>query len=194
MATDPSQDTERLLAAVRSGDLAARDRLIARIYEDVRRAAARLMWNARPEHTLQPTALANEALLKLLAGDAIRSATDREHIYRAAVQAMRQVLIDHHRRRSTAKRVGGWRRRVLDEVLEHLHQARNTDIEALDEALDRLAAIDARACLVTTFHAFLGLDLAETARALEISLATAERDWKYARSWLRAQLRPEEPA
>ncbi|MFO0887924.1 MAG: ECF-type sigma factor [Isosphaeraceae bacterium] len=194
MTPDGTSDSElaELLTGVRSEDAAARDRLVGLIYDDLRRAAARLMRRARPDHTLQPTALANEALARLLASGMLTDSRDREHLYRAAVLAMRRVLVDHHRHRNAAKGPGRLRRHPLDVVLDNLHREQGVDVESLDEALDRLAQIDPRACLVTTFHSFLGLGFPDVAEALEISLATAERDWKYARAWLRQQLRPEE--
>jgi RNA polymerase sigma factor (TIGR02999 family) len=188
----PPEELDALLAASRDGDTAARDRLVALLYDDLRRAAARLMRRARPDHTLQPSALVHEALLKLLAGDTLRTAADRQHLYRAAVQAMRQVLTDHHRHRASRRGPGRWGRHPLDVVLDHLTSGQGVAVEALGEALDRLAAVDARACLVTTFRFFLGLSLAEAAEALEIAEATAERDWRFARAWLRDELRPGE--
>src|SRR5262245_29166372 len=95
----PPEDLDTLLSRLGDGGTVARDRLVALLYDDLRRAAARLMRHVRPDHTLQPSALVHEALLKLLAGDALRTAADRQHLYRATVQAMRQVLIDHHRHR-----------------------------------------------------------------------------------------------
>src|SRR6516165_2718658 len=96
---DPALD--QLIAVVRGGDTAVRDRLVALLYDDLRRTAAGLMRRERPDHTLQPSALVNEAVLKLLHSRALQTANDREHAYRLIVQAMRQVLIDHARRRRT---------------------------------------------------------------------------------------------
>src|SRR5688572_17399864 len=96
----PPEELDALFAALRDGDTTARDRLVALLYDDLRLAAARLMRRVRPDHTLQPSALVHEALVKLLAGDTLRTATDRQHLYRATVRAMRQVLTDHHRHRA----------------------------------------------------------------------------------------------
>ena len=178
---------EELLAAARRGEVDARDRLIALLYDDLRRTAGRLMRSQRPDHTLQPTALVNEAVLKLLTGNTLQDAIDRQHLARAAVQAMRQVLVDHHRHRASRKGPGRWQRQSLESA-RVLTRNPGLQVEALDEALDRLAAVDARACLVSTFHVFLGLSLPAVGEALEISQATVERDWQYARAWLREQL------
>lgn len=182
----------RLLCAAREGDLAAWDRLVRLLLDDFHRAAEDLMGSERVDHTLQPTALVNEALIKVIEGGFIADARDREHLFRAVAQAMRQVLSDHRRRRAARKRAGGGRRRPFDDVLDRLASTQRIDLGALDEALDRLATVDARACLVTTFHSFLGLSIPRVAEVLEISRATAERDWMFARAWLRDQLRPED--
>jgi RNA polymerase sigma factor (TIGR02999 family) len=188
----PPENLHALLAAVRDGDSTARDQLVALLYDHLRLSAARLMRHVRPDHTLQPSALVHEALIKLISSDLFQTATDREHVYRAAVRAMRQVLIDHHRHRTSRKRPGAYRRHPLDTVLDHFATVEGIPFADLNEALDGLVKVDARACLVVTFHIFLGMSLPEVGTSLELSQKTVERDWRFARAWLRDQLKPDE--
>jgi RNA polymerase sigma factor (TIGR02999 family) len=186
---DPALD--QLIAAVRAGDTAARDRMVALLYNDLHRSAADLMRRERPDHTLQPSALVNEAVLKVLGSRALQTANDRDHAYRMIVQAMRRILVEHARRRRTRQgRLG--LRHPLDVAIDHVEQVHRVPMSGLDEALDRLAVVDARACIVTTFHSLLGMSLPEVARALEVAEATVMRDWAFARAWLLDQLGPEE--
>jgi RNA polymerase sigma factor (TIGR02999 family) len=166
----------------------ALDGLVRAIYDELRRIAGRLMLRERPGHTLQPSALVHEALIRLFAGKAFENPADRQRVLAAAVVAMRQVLIDHHRHRQAAKRGGGWQRHPLDDVLAYFENTQRLDFLALDEALDRLAGLNPRQCLVVTFHSFLGLPMSEIAETLEISLKSVERDWRLARAWLKDQL------
>jgi RNA polymerase sigma factor (TIGR02999 family) len=166
----------------------ARDGLVRAIYDELRRIGARLMLRERPGHTLQPSALVHEALIRLFAGNAFDDPADRQRILAAAVLAMRQVLIDHHRHRHAAKRGGGWQRHPLDDVLAYFENNQGLDFLALHEALDRLAGLNSRQCLVVTFHSFLGLPMPEIAETLGVSLKTVERDWRLARAWLRDQI------
>jgi RNA polymerase sigma factor (TIGR02999 family) len=184
----PSADEEGRQRKADGGGAGEVDRLTASLHVELRRAAARLLRRQRPDHTLQPTALVNEAWLKLFVGGVPGAVASREHLYRAAVKAMRQVLTDHHRRRNRSKRSGRWRRHPIDAAVDRLNEHSQLAVEALDEALDRLAGVDSRACLVTTFHGLLGMSLNDVSKTLEISPATAERDWQFARGWLRMQL------
>jgi RNA polymerase sigma factor (TIGR02999 family) len=186
---DPALD--QLIAAVRAGDTAARDRMVALLYDDLRRTAADLMRRERPDHTLQPSALVNEAVLKLLRSQALQTANDRDHAYRMIVLAMRQVLIDHARRRRTKQGKLGIRH-PLDAVIDHIEQGHRVPLPSLDAALDRLAVVRPRACIVTTFHSLLGMSLPEVAEVLEVAPSTVMRDWDFARAWLLDQLDPEE--
>jgi RNA polymerase sigma factor (TIGR02999 family) len=186
---DPALD--QLIAAVRAGDTPARDRMVALLYDDLRRAAAALMRRERPDHTLQPSALVNEAVLKLLRSRALQTTNDRDHAYRMIVQAMRRVLADHAKQRTRRGPPGS--RHPLDAAIDHVERVHRVPMSSLDEALDRLAVVNARACIVTTFHSLLGMSLPEVARALEVAEATVMRDWAFARAWLLDQLDPEEP-
>jgi RNA polymerase sigma factor (TIGR02999 family) len=193
MNRDQFSDDElaKLRPAVRVGDPIALDRLVKILYDDLRRTAAGLMRRERPDHTLQPSALVHEALMKLLSSNFVQTATDREQVFRAAVRAMREVLTDHHRSRMARIRPGAFRRHPLDAVLDHFVAVEGIPFADLNEALDNLAKEDARACLVTTFHFFLGMSLPEVAQSLELGQATVERDWHFARAWLRGQLKPD---
>jgi RNA polymerase sigma-70 factor (ECF subfamily) len=180
-----------LLHRVRAGDGAAEDQLVARLYQDLRAIAARRMRRERPDHTWQPTALVNEALLRLRADGTLAAATDRAFLLKAASRAMQQLLIDHHRHRSAGKRGGRLRKHPLDIALNHLAADGIPVIELRDE-LDQLARLDGRAALVVHFRFFLGMSPADVAEALGVSQKTVERDWRFARAWLHDRLKPSE--
>jgi RNA polymerase sigma factor (TIGR02999 family) len=186
---DPALD--QLIAVVRGGDTAVRDRLVALLYDDLRRTAAGLMRRERPDHTLQPSALVNEAVLKLMRSQALRTANDRDHAFRLIARAMRQVLTDHARcRRTKQGRLGV--RHPLDAAIDHIEQVHRVPLPGLDAALDRLSVVNARACIVTTFHSLLGMSLPKVAEVLEVAPSTVMRDWAFARAWLLDQLDPKE--
>ena len=149
--------------------------------------AGALMQRERPGHTLQPSALVNEAMVRLLEGSALNRSADRGYFFAAAAQAMRQVLVDHARRRRAAKRDGGRRRVPLDQVLQYFDD-RRLDVLALHEALDRLMTLDERQGLVVSLRFFAGLSAPEVADVLDVSVGTIEGDWRIARAWLRGQL------
>jgi RNA polymerase sigma factor (TIGR02999 family) len=174
-----------LIEEARTGGQVARDRLFRAIYGEFHRIAVALMSNERPGHTLQPSALVDEAVLRILAGQAIDKAPNRHYLFGAATRAMRQALVDHHRRRKA--RDGKLQRVPLDEVLAHVEK-QHLDIEALDRALDRLAELNERQGLVVALRFFAGLSVSEVAEALEVSVGTVELDWRFARAWLRDQL------
>ena len=180
-----------LLRRVKAGDVAAEDELVALLYQDLRAIAARRMRRERPDHTWQPTALVNEALLRLRADGTFAAAPDRTFLLRAASRAMQQLLIDHHRRRGAEKRGGRLRKHSLDIALDHL-AADEIPVIALRDELDRLARLDERAALVVHFRFFLGMSPADVAEALGVSQKTVERDWRFARAWLRDRLKPSE--
>jgi RNA polymerase sigma factor (TIGR02999 family) len=182
------EDLTALINEARTGGKVARDRLFRAIYAEFHRIAVALMGKERQGHTLQPTALVGEAVIRLINGRAIERAPDRRYLFGAANRAMRQALVDHHRKRNT--REGNLMRVPLDEVLAFLEE-RNLDIEALDKALDRLAQLYERQGLVVALRFFAGLSVAEVAEALDVSVGTVELDWRFARAWLRDQLEGE---
>jgi RNA polymerase sigma factor (TIGR02999 family) len=163
------------------------EEFLARVYDELRQVAARLMRKERTDHTLSPTAVVHEAVIRLLR-DADFAAADHAYLLAAAARAMREVLIDHARRRAAGRRGARWRRVSLDSVVDYF-EARNLDILAVHEALDRLADLNARQSQVMTLRYFGGLTVPEIAAALGVSVVTVERDWRLARAWLRGQLR-----
>jgi RNA polymerase sigma factor (TIGR02999 family) len=187
MEDGPAGDLTALLEQARSGDADARERLTRAVYGEFRRMADALMRRERPDHTLQPSALVNEALMRLFDGDVLARAQDRRYLFAAAAQAMRQVLVDHARHRDAAKRAGRHERLPLDQVLDYFEE-RKLDVIALHEALDRLMALNERQGLVVALRFFLGLSVPEVAEALDVSIGTVEGDWRVARAWLRGQL------
>jgi RNA polymerase sigma-70 factor (ECF subfamily) len=179
-----------LLARARTGDERAQGELIALIYDELRRVASGLMRRERPDHTLSPTAVVHEAVIRLQGGSVIAKASDRGFLFASAARAMREVLIDHARRRATDRRGGGRRRVPLDAVVDYFHE-QGVDLVAAHEALDRLAELDGRQAQVVTLRYFGGLTVPEVAEALGVSVGTVERDWRIARAWLSNQLRGE---
>jgi RNA polymerase sigma factor (TIGR02999 family) len=158
-------DLSAVLRDVRSGQDGARERLIHVVYDDLRRLAGGLMRRERPDHTLQPSALVHEAVIRLLDGDALADLPDRRYLLAAAAQAMRQVLVDHARRRRALKRAGGRVRVPLDAALATFDEL-GLDVIALHEALNRLAQGNHRQAEVVTLRFFGGLTVPEVADAL----------------------------
>ncbi len=169
------------------GDRAALARLTTLVYDELHRLARIYMARERPDHTLQATALVNEAYLKLVDTSRVRW-RNRAHFFAMAARLMRQVLVDHARSRRNQKRGGDWLRVTLDESL-NLGRDFNSDLLALDEALGTLARLDPRKSQVVELRFFGGLALDETAEALGISEDTVGRDWDSARAWLLRELR-----
>ena len=186
MARTP-QGLTVILERARAGDERARGELIALVYDELRRVASALMRRERADHTLSPTAVVHEAVIRLLGEAVFEKAADRGFLRAAAARAMREVLIDHARRRAADRRGGGMRRVPLDAVVDYF-EGQGQDIVAVHEALDRLAVLDGRQAQVMTLRYFGGMTVAEVAAALGVSVATAEQDWRLARAWLAGQL------
>lgn len=172
----------QLLGAWRQGDTDARDDLITALYPELRRLASSLFRGERANHTLQPTALVNEAWLRL-SGAAPLSAADRGHLLAMAARLMREILIDHARGRAAAKRDGG-QRVTLSAIDKAQPPGADVDLLALDEALTRLEALDPHKANIVELRYFGGLSIEETAQALDQSSATIKRHWRAARLWL----------
>ncbi|MGA8153944.1 MAG: sigma-70 family RNA polymerase sigma factor [Terriglobales bacterium] len=173
-----------LLARWSEGDATARDQLVPLVYDELRRIARRCLAGQRSGHTLQPTALVHEAYLRLAKVD--RNSTpwnDRAHFFAVAAQMMRQILVDHARKQAAAKRGGGAITLVLDETMA-LPEKKGLDLLALDDAMKRLASLDARQCQIVELRFFGGLSIEETAQVVDISPATTKREWATARLWL----------
>lgn len=183
----PPDEVTQLLRAWRDGDRGALDRLMPRVYDELRRVAGRYLRHERPDHTLQPTALVHEAYLRLIGAERPQW-RDRIHFYAVAAQVMRRILVDHARAHQAGKRGGGARRVPLDARLE-AGVERAADLVALDDALTALAAVDARKARIVELHHFAGLTVAETAEALGLSVSTIVLEARLARAWLAAALR-----
>jgi RNA polymerase sigma factor (TIGR02999 family) len=181
----PPDEVTRLLVAWRDGQPGALDRLIPLVYDELRRQARRQLRQERAGHTLQPTALVHEAFLRLVGQSA--QWQNRRHFFAVASQAMRRVLVDHARARDAAKRGDGATRVTLDDAAVEGRPA-EVDVLALDEVLGRLEQLDPRQARVVELRYFGGLSAPEAAEALEVSLATVNRDWAMARAWLFREL------
>jgi len=175
-----------LLVAWGAGDQAALDRLIPLVHGELRRLAGRHMAGERPGHTLQASALVNEAYLRLFEIKRI-SWQNRAHFFAMSGRLMRRILVDHARARRYRKRGGGAPQVSLDNALT-VSVEKGQDLIALDDALTALAAIDARKSEVVELRFFGGLSVAETAEALHVSPETVMRDWKMAKVWLLREL------
>jgi RNA polymerase sigma-70 factor, ECF subfamily len=179
-------DVTALLVAWADGDRTALDSLLPLVYAELKRLAHARMRGERDGHSLQTTALVNEAYLRLVAYRRVR-ARDRSHFFAIAAQAMRRILIERARARGAAKRDVGGEPLPLDSAADRAG-VRADELVALDEALKRLAAFDPRKAQVVELKYFGGLTNDETAAVLEISGATVEREWSAARAWLRSAI------
>jgi RNA polymerase sigma factor (TIGR02999 family) len=180
-----SRDVTALLRSWRGGDPAALDLLVPMVYDTLRRLAAQRLRGAAPA-TLQPTALVHEAFLRLVHGDV--DWQSRAHFFAVASTTMRNVAIDHARRRHAGKRGGDAVFVDLTHEAEAAAAVPAVDVLALDEALSRLEALDSRQAKVVELPFFAGLSAEETAEVLDCSLATVTRDWRTARAWLFREL------
>jgi len=178
-------DITRLLIDWREGKTSALAELTPIVYDELRKLAASYMRRERPDHTLQPTALINEAYLRLV-DQRLPSFKSRAHFFGVAAQVMRQVLVDFARSHRAVKR-GEGEKSPLDEAL-HVAAAPGADVVDLHEALERLAAVDARKAKVIELRYFGGLSREEVAEALDVSLGTVKRDLTLADAWLRRDL------
>jgi RNA polymerase sigma-70 factor, ECF subfamily len=179
------QQVTGLLTDWRNGNAAALDELIPLVYAELQRLARAYLRRESPGHTLQTSALINEAFLRLV--DNRISWQNRAHFYGVSAQLMRRILVDHARTHLVAKRGGDLQRVSLADIAE-LPDARSTDLVALDDALNALAVFDPQQSRIVELRYFGGLTIEETAEALDISHATVERDWAMARAWLRREL------
>jgi RNA polymerase sigma-70 factor (ECF subfamily) len=185
MTSGPKAITQ-LLEAWREGDEAARDELMTVVYQELHRLAHHYMKHELPGHTLQTSALVNEAYMRLIDQNNVQW-QNRAHFYGIAAQMMRRILVDYARSRRYAKRGGGIRDLSLEEALI-MSQERNEEVVALDEALERLAEFDPRKSKIVEFRFFAGLNIEETAEVLDVSPGTVMRDWTLAKAWLRREI------
>jgi RNA polymerase sigma factor (TIGR02999 family) len=190
--SQPETEVSMLLQQVKNGDEEAREKLFVTLQSELRDMAGALMRGERPDHTLQATALVNEACVRLLDTEALKNVSDRRYMFGMANRAMRQILIDHARRRRTNKRGGDYQRASLDVVLDNFEANNRCQYEDLESALEGLEATSPRQREVVELRFFSGLTNEEVAKVLEISVATVERDWRLARAKLFEQLRSDD--
>jgi RNA polymerase sigma factor (TIGR02999 family) len=187
--TPSPKSITQLLIEWRDGDETALNRLIPLVYEELRRLAHHYMRQERPGHTLQTTALVNEAYLRLVAHKGMRW-QNRAHFYAVAAQGMRRILVDHARSRNCAKRGGGVNIVELEEAAT-IVQRQASELIALDDALSELSAFDPRKSQIVEMRYFGGMSVEETAEVLGISSATVNREWKTAKARLLQTMSPE---
>jgi RNA polymerase sigma factor (TIGR02999 family) len=182
----PTSDITGLLDDWGRGDRRALDELLPLVYAELRRVAARQLRHERDGHSLQPTALVHEAYLRLVDQRQV-DWRSRAHFFGVAAQVMRRILVDHARRRRAGKRGDGVRPVSLDQALE-TPAVNAIPILDLDDALDRLASLDAGLAQIVELRAFGGLTIEEAAHVLKVSPSTAKREWRTARAWLTREL------
>lgn len=181
-----SDEATRILDEVNRGSPSAVNRLFPLVYEELRALAHQHLKRERAGQTLQTTALAHEAYLRLINQENV-DWSSRTHFRAIAAEAIRRILVDHARSRHRIKRGGGWRRLTLEEV-QSAYEDPGEDLLALDEALERLATLEKRHRDVVVLRFFGGLTIEEVAHALGISPRTVNDDWKAARAWLHREL------
>jgi RNA polymerase sigma factor (TIGR02999 family) len=186
MRTHSPKEITRLLVAWGDGDQAALNELTPLVHEELRRLAHHYMGGERTGHTLQTTALVNEAYVRLIDWKNVRWQS-RAHFFGVSAQLMRRILVDFARARGYQKRGGGALAVSLDEAA-HVSDDKGADLVALDEALESLAKLNARQSKVVELRFFGGLSVDETAEVLKVSSGTVERDWSLARAWLYREL------
>jgi RNA polymerase sigma factor (TIGR02999 family) len=179
-------DLNRILRAAEAGDAHSARELAALLYDELHELARREMAAERRDHTLQPTALVNEAWLRLVAGEA-GSFADRDSFFAAAANTIRRVLVDHARKRGRIKR-GGRRVRVPLDGLDVAEPLEDGELLSLDDSLVRLASFDPLKARIVELRFFAGLSVPELGRAIGASESTIRREWRMARAWLRAQM------
>jgi RNA polymerase sigma factor (TIGR02999 family) len=187
VADVPSRDITHLLARWRDGDEAALAQLVPIVHDELRRLARRQMAGERAGHTLEPTALVNEAYLRLVNLKQMQW-QNRAHFFAMGARLMRRILVDFARSRGYRKRGGGAQQVSFTQALG-VAQDQPTDVVALNDALEALAGVDERASRVVELRFFGGLSVEETAEVLDVSRETVRRDWKFAKMWLLRYLR-----
>ena len=181
-------EVTRILNAIDQGDPQAAEHLLPLVYDELRKLAAQNLARERPGQTLQATALAHEAYVRLVGNNGAQEWNSRGHFFRAAAEAMRRILVEQAHRKNRVRHGGELRRVDFDSELQISDEA-DENLLALDEALQQLATEDGQAADVVKLRYFAGLTIEETASALGISVRTVNRHWAFARAWLYRQLR-----
>jgi RNA polymerase sigma factor (TIGR02999 family) len=181
-------DVTSILLAIDQGDAHAAEQLLPLVYDELRKLAEVKLAQEQPGQTLQATALVHEAYMRLVHGARTDSWGGRRHFFAAAAEAMRRILIDRARHKLTRKAGGGRRRVDLDDIEPTVKEENGDRLLALDEALRQLEAEDPRKAELVKLRFFAGLTAEQAAAALGVSTSTAEKDWAYARSWLRVAI------
>jgi RNA polymerase sigma-70 factor, ECF subfamily len=192
VASDSSKQVTELLADWSRGDLQAREALMPLVYDELRRLAASYLRHERVDHTLQPTALVNEAYLRLVEEKSVNWQS-KSHFFGVSAKLMRRILVDHARSHLAEKRGSGVPKVGLTEAIA-MSQEQPADLLALDESLTRLAALDPQQGRIVELRVFAGLTVEEAAQALNISPATVKRDWAVAKAWLLREIHKAEPS
>jgi len=190
--SDGSGEVTQLLGQLRAGRKEAADELVPLIYQELHKLAAACMRRERPSHTLQATALVNEAYLRLIGQHDVEW-QNRSHFYGIAAQIMRRVLLDYARKHQAEKRGGPNQKVRIDEALLVAEQQLDA-VLAVDESLSRLEKIDPRQAKVVELRFFAGLDVEQTAAVMGISTATVKREWQFAKAWLQREMGGASPA
>ena len=185
-------DVTRLLSQIESGDPAAAEQLLPLVYEHLKVLAAAKMSSERQNHTLSATALVHEAYVRLVGSDDEKAWDNRGHFFAAAAQSMRRILVNHARDRATAKRGGDWGRVTLDAITTPAG-VDPSELIAIDDTLQQLEEKDARAGEIAKLRIFTGLTVAEIAEIMGVGRRTVDRQWAFARAWLRTHLDSEDP-
>jgi RNA polymerase sigma-70 factor (ECF subfamily) len=186
VVTPPQHEVTRLLVRLTDGDGGALEELLPLVYAELRRLAAGYLRRERPGHTLQPTALVNEAYLRLVDQSQVRW-QNRAHFMGVAAQMMRRILVDHARGQRAEKRGGDFQKLSLDENID-VSGERAEELVALDEALERLAELDPQKSRIVELRFFGGLSVEETAEVIGVSAPTVKRQWRMAKAWLYGQV------
>jgi RNA polymerase sigma factor (TIGR02999 family) len=180
-------DVTQILSRIESGDPGASEQLLPLVYNELRKLATARLTHEKPGQTLQATALVHDAYLRLVGNDSPQRWTNRGHFFAAAAEAMRRILVENARRKASLKQGGDRRRVALDRACAETEPP-SLDLLALDEALAKLETFEPAKAQLVKLRYFAGLTMPEAAAAMEVSLATAERYWTFARSWLYAEL------
>jgi RNA polymerase sigma factor (TIGR02999 family) len=187
----PRDDVTQLLQELGPDNPDAAEQLVPILYAELRAIAGQYMRSERSDHTLQPTALVHEAFMKLVDQKRV-DWQNRAHFLAVAARTMRRILVDHARKQKAAKRGGGGKVTLHEDLVAE--DAMEIDVLALEDALVKLCELDERAHQVVELRFFAGLDVAETAAVLGVSEPTVKRDWRFARAWLGRALREDAPA